>query len=133
MGSRHCISSHFVVTSKNNFSYLKYENAPPLQGEFQELFFSAYCCLCALGLVFALVAGNLLSAMIEKNNSIPLENLLKQISQCDLCASELPHGARPVLRAGGRSRILIIGQAPGRRVHESGVPWDDPSGDRLRE
>ncbi|MGH6718057.1 MAG: uracil-DNA glycosylase family protein, partial [Alphaproteobacteria bacterium] len=51
---------------------------------------------------------------------------------CTLCAADLPLGPRPVLRAGAGARLLIIGQAPGRRVHDSGIPWDDPSGDRLR-
>jgi len=45
----------------------------------------------------------------------------------------LPAGPRPIVQAGTSARIAIIGQAPGRRVHESGIPWDDPSGDRLRE
>ncbi|MCG8592175.1 MAG: uracil-DNA glycosylase family protein [Proteobacteria bacterium] len=59
--------------------------------------------------------------------------LLREIAACRLCAAELPDGPRPVLQAHGRARILIAGQAPGRRVHASGVPFDDPSGDRLRE
>ena len=53
--------------------------------------------------------------------------------RCDVCAADLPLGPRPVLRADARARVLIVGQAPGRRVHASGVPWDDPSGDRLRD
>ena len=61
-----------------------------------------------------------------------LSALLKEIRKCDVCAVSLPEGPRPVLAAHRESRILIIGQAPGRRVHASGVPWDDPSGDRLR-
>lgn len=62
-----------------------------------------------------------------------LDRLLAEIRSCEICAVHLPAGPRPVLAAHRESRILIIGQAPGRRVHESGVPWDDPSGDRLRE
>ena len=58
--------------------------------------------------------------------------LLNEIRQCVECEQYLPHGPRPILQAGREARILIIGQAPGRRVHESGVPWDDSSGDRLR-
>ncbi len=50
-----------------------------------------------------------------------------------MCAPHLAHGVRPVLQVGTRARVLIAGQAPGRRVHESGVPFDDPSGDRLRD
>ena len=61
-----------------------------------------------------------------------LNRLLKKIRACDLCADYLTKGVRPVLSAGSGARIAVIGQAPGRRVHESGVPWKDPSGDRLR-
>jgi len=50
-----------------------------------------------------------------------------------MCEAELPLGPRPVLRAKTSARILIVGQAPGTRVHATGIPWDDPSGDRLRE
>lgn len=59
--------------------------------------------------------------------------LLTEIRACTLCADHLPHGPRPVLQASERARLLIIGQAPGRRVHESGIPWNDPSGERLRQ
>ncbi len=58
--------------------------------------------------------------------------LLADIRACRLCAHELPHEPRPVVRVGPQTRLLICGQAPGRRVHESGLPFDDPSGDRLR-
>ncbi|MBB4265696.1 uracil-DNA glycosylase family protein [Roseospira visakhapatnamensis] len=51
---------------------------------------------------------------------------------CTLCADHLPLGPRPVLRARPSARLLIIGQAPGTKVHASGIPWTDPSGDRLR-
>jgi uracil-DNA glycosylase len=51
---------------------------------------------------------------------------------CRVCAQDLPLGPRPVLRAQASARLLIVGQAPGTRVHETGVPWNDPSGDRLR-
>lgn len=61
-----------------------------------------------------------------------LDSLLSEISICDICADELPLGPRPVVQLGSDARILIAGQAPGRRVHESGVPFQDPSGDRLR-
>ncbi len=61
-----------------------------------------------------------------------MKSLLGKISQCTVCAAHLPHAPRPVLSASSRSRILIIGQAPGRRVHESGVPWQDQSGNNLR-
>lgn len=62
-----------------------------------------------------------------------LERLLKDIRACAVCAANLPLGPRPVLRAHAEARILIIGQAPGTRVHESGIPWNDPSGVRLRQ
>jgi uracil-DNA glycosylase len=61
-----------------------------------------------------------------------LDNVLSAARACRLCEPSLPRGARPVLRAGATARILIVGQAPGTRVHETGVPWNDPSGDRLR-
>lgn len=62
-----------------------------------------------------------------------LQSLLTDIRQCRECEAHLPHGPRPILAASIESRILIIGQAPGSRVHESGVAWDDPSGVRLRD
>lgn len=61
-----------------------------------------------------------------------MEDLLSEIRACTLCAGDLPHGPRPVLQVHPDASILIVGQAPGRRVHESGVPFQDPSGDRLR-
>ncbi len=60
-------------------------------------------------------------------------NLHSHIAACTLCAEHLPLGPRPVVQFSQNSRILIIGQAPGTKVHASGVPWDDDSGDRLRE
>lgn len=62
-----------------------------------------------------------------------LARLLREVRACRLCEADLEHGVRPVLQVGQDARILIAGQAPGRRVHESGVPFEDPSGDRLRE
>lgn len=62
-----------------------------------------------------------------------LDALLARIRACRLCESQLPLGPRPVLRASGSARLLIVGQAPGTRVHESGIPWNDASGIRLRE
>lgn len=58
--------------------------------------------------------------------------LLKEVRACTLCASHLPQGPRPVLQVDARARVLIAGQAPGSKVHASGVPFDDASGDRLR-
>lgn len=59
--------------------------------------------------------------------------LMNEVRACRLCEPHLPAGARPVLQADPAARILVAGQAPGRRVHESGIPFDDPSGDRLRD
>ncbi|WP_415894678.1 uracil-DNA glycosylase family protein [Neptuniibacter sp. PT34_22] len=62
-----------------------------------------------------------------------MDQLLDQIRSCNICEKELPLGPRPVVQASAKSELLIIGQAPGSRVHKSGITWDDPSGDRLRE
>lgn len=62
-----------------------------------------------------------------------LDSLLAEIRTCRHCADHLPLGPRPVLVANPAARLLIIGQAPGTRVHESGIPWNDRSGDRLRD
>ncbi|MFT5367284.1 MAG: uracil-DNA glycosylase [Candidatus Latescibacterota bacterium] len=59
--------------------------------------------------------------------------LLTEVRSCTLCAADLPLGPRPVVQLHPKAKILIAGQAPGRRVHESGVSFDDPSGNRLRE
>ena len=59
--------------------------------------------------------------------------LLEQARACIICEHKLPHGPRPVLSMHKESKIIIVGQAPGRVVHQSGIPWDDKSGDRLRE
>ncbi|WP_304186847.1 uracil-DNA glycosylase family protein [Phenylobacterium aquaticum] len=61
-----------------------------------------------------------------------LEAILSDIAACRACAGDLPHTPRPVVMVKRETRILICGQAPGRRVHESGLPFTDPSGDRLR-
>lgn len=63
----------------------------------------------------------------------PLDDLLEEVRACRVCAAHLPLGPRPVLRARASARLLIVGQAPGTRVHETAIPWNDPSGDRLRE
>lgn len=59
--------------------------------------------------------------------------LIEQVHACTLCAEHLEHGVRPVVQLHESAKILIAGQAPGRKVHESGVPFDDASGDRLRD
>ena len=64
-------------------------------------------------------------------NVAALESAAAAARACTLCA-DLPLGPRPVLRVSAAARLLIIGQAPGTKVHASGIPWDDPSGERLR-
>ncbi|MHB1215832.1 MAG: uracil-DNA glycosylase family protein [Thiobacillus sp.] len=59
--------------------------------------------------------------------------LLARVRACTVCAAYLPYPPRPILCASPAARLLIVGQAPGRRVHETGVPWNDPSGDLLRQ
>ncbi len=61
-----------------------------------------------------------------------IQNLLTKIRACTECAASLEHEPRPIVQAGSTAQIVIIGQAPGRKVHESGVPWDDQSGRTLR-
>jgi len=62
-----------------------------------------------------------------------VDSMLARIRQCRLCAESLPMGPRPVVQASATSRVLIVSQAPGRRVHETGIPFNDPSGKRLRQ
>ncbi len=62
-----------------------------------------------------------------------LERVLRDARACRVCEAELPFGPRPVLRARVTARLLIVSQAPGTRVHETGIPWNDASGDRLRQ
>lgn len=62
----------------------------------------------------------------------PFEHTLDKVHACDLCAEHLPHGVRPVVQISPNAKILIAGQAPGAKVHASGIPFDDASGDRLR-
>jgi uracil-DNA glycosylase len=61
-----------------------------------------------------------------------MKKLLTRIHRCKVCIDSLEHGVNPVVAASKSARIVIIGQAPGKRVHESGIPWDDPSGRNLR-
>ena len=62
-----------------------------------------------------------------------LSKLVKEIRSCTLCAKHLPLGPRPIIQVSSSAKILIVGQAPGSQVHETGIPFNDPSGDRLRE
>jgi uracil-DNA glycosylase len=69
---------------------------------------------------------------VPQTNYRTLDSLLKAVRGCRACEAHLPLGPRPVLRAGKTARILVVGQAPGVRVHTTGIPWADPSGERLR-
>jgi len=62
-----------------------------------------------------------------------MSNLFTQIQQCQLCANQLPLGAKPILQFSSESKILIAGQAPGIKTHNQGIPFDDKSGERLRD
>uniref|UniRef100_UPI0019627F2F uracil-DNA glycosylase family protein n=1 Tax=Vibrio cholerae TaxID=666 RepID=UPI0019627F2F len=62
-----------------------------------------------------------------------LESLLTEIRQCTVCEPHLPLGANPVIRAHPAAKILIIGQAPGTKVYQTSIPWNDASGERLRQ
>lgn len=64
---------------------------------------------------------------------LPFRELIHQVRSCQICADKLPLGPRPVVQLSEDSRILVVGQAPGRRVHDTGLPFNDPSGDRLRQ
>lgn len=70
--------------------------------------------------------------MIE-TSLLDLDNLLSRVRQCRYCEQHLPLGPRPVLRASESARVLIVGQAPGMKVHTTGIPWNDASGIRLRQ
>jgi len=66
------------------------------------------------------------------NEQARLEKLLREVRACRVCEKYLPLGPRPVVRGRASARVLIVGQAPGTKVHATGLPWNDPSGDRLR-
>jgi uracil-DNA glycosylase len=66
-------------------------------------------------------------------NTESLNGLVTEVRACTICEPHLPNGVRPVLQVNSDAKILIAGQAPGRRVHATGIPFDDPSGDRLRD
>ena len=68
--------------------------------------------------------------MSQTNTIVALK---KNIKACTLCAEHLPYPPKPVFSFSKKSKILVVGQAPGIKVHESGIPWNDASGDRLRE
>lgn len=62
-----------------------------------------------------------------------MTSLIQIINKCDLCKSSLPEAPKPIFQLGNKAKIIIIGQAPGRIAHESGTPWNDKSGERLRK
>ena len=62
-----------------------------------------------------------------------MKELLQEIGNCEVCKAHLPLGPRPIVAAHPDAKIAIIGQAPGKKVHETGIPWDDPSGRQLRK
>jgi len=64
---------------------------------------------------------------------LPFSDLVRQVRACQICREVLPHEPRPVIQLSESSKILVVGQAPGRRVHETGLPFNDPSGDRIRQ
>jgi uracil-DNA glycosylase len=64
---------------------------------------------------------------------VSINSLKEKIKNCSVCSEHLPLGPRPIIQISPKSRILIAGQAPGKKVHETGVPFNDPSGERLRE
>jgi uracil-DNA glycosylase len=68
-----------------------------------------------------------------RDSRASFDRLLADIRACRECAAYLPHGPRPVLQAHPDARVLIVSQAPGRRVHASGIPFDDKSGEKLRD
>ena len=62
-----------------------------------------------------------------------LTRILREVRSCQHCVAHLPLGPRPIVQLSSTARLLIVGQAPGSKVHRSGIPWNDVSGDRLRE
>jgi len=74
-----------------------------------------------------------MNQLADVTGSETFAELLARVRVCTVCAAYLPNPPRPVLIASPSARLLIVGQAPGRRVHETGIPWNDPSGDLLRE
>ncbi|QSP93546.1 uracil-DNA glycosylase family protein [Marinobacter salinisoli] len=71
--------------------------------------------------------------MADDPGQLAFDELVRRVRACTLCREVLPHSPRPVIQLSEAARILVVGQAPGRRVHETGLPFNDPSGDRLRE
>lgn len=70
---------------------------------------------------------------MKESDPKAVAKLLREIRACRICEAYLPHGVRPIIHASATARLCIIAQAPGIRVHETGISFNDPSGDRLRE
>lgn len=70
---------------------------------------------------------------LRRSSASRVDALLSEIQACRVCEAHLPLGPRPIVRISPSARILMVGQAPGLKVHESGIPWHDASGKRLRE
>ncbi len=68
----------------------------------------------------------------SEDDEAALQRLYAEVRRCTLCAAQLPLGPRPVLRGHASARLLVLSQAPGTRVHETGLSFNDRSGDRLR-
>lgn len=79
------------------------------------------------------MSASTLGGKLPMYKHLSLDALLTAVRACRACEAHLPLGPRPVLQVSATARILIVGQAPGLRVHQTGIPWDDPSGERLRE
>ena len=62
-----------------------------------------------------------------------MDVILNRIRKCEVCIEHLPLGPRPIVQFSALSKIVIVGQAPGKRVHETGIPWNDASGKKLKE
>ena len=71
--------------------------------------------------------------MTHSYSRMPFEELVARVRRCRICEAHLPHEPRPVVQVSQSARLLVVGQAPGRRVHDTVLPFNDPSGDRLRE
>ncbi len=71
-------------------------------------------------------------SLVDSAVGSSLPALIQSVQACQVCAVHLPHAPRPILRVSDSAPLLVVGQAPGRRVHETGIPWNDPSGDLLR-
>ena len=86
-----------------------------------------HACMDAIGNAASAVSSD------DEVTEPPLDALLAEVRACRACVAHLPLGPRPIVQAGRSARLLIVGQAPGAKVHASGVPWDDASGLRLRD